>query len=203
MSKTFISSIVVIVILLSSVAFLMWGYFTNRAAIEEQGEIIVEQGTIIEEQGIAIVEQGTKIANQEMVIAQQAIIIEEQRVTIEDMITCIESLEGASEELKVRVEALEAEWKRLEALGGYREFDSLWEVQLWLWNDPTSENQYIPTYYDCDDFAMDLTLAAIRDGRWIGLFATNEHLKNFTKIGNSIYEIEPQTDEASFWGYVD
>jgi len=122
---------------------------------------------------------------------------------VEDLGDNIQLLQSANLELKAKVDALEAEWKRLEALGGYREFRSVWELERWLSHDPTSGNEFIPEFYDCDDFAMDLTLAAIRDGRWIGLFASDGHIKNFTLVGDSVYQIEPQTDEVSFWGYVD
>ena len=193
MSKTFIISFIVITaILVSCVAFLFWGYFTNQATIKEQKEVIAEQGMIIDTHGI--------------LLAEQSATIEQQGAIVEDLELNIQFLESENIEVQARVEALEVDWDRLEALGGYREFGSISELKQWLSNDQTSENEYIPDIYDCDDFTMDLTLAAIRDGRWIGLFATDNgeaHLKNFTKIGNNIYEIEPQTDEVSFWGYVD
>ena len=90
----------------------------------------------------------------------------------------------------------------LENLRGYREFDSLQELKQWLWDDPTSEHSYSSSY-DCDDFAMDLMFAAIRDGYWIGLYAEDDHVMNFTTIGNLVYTIEPQTDYVELWGFAD
>jgi len=188
----------------------MWGHFTTQTIIEEQGKIIAEQEIEIEEQEDTITKQGTRIEEQEEAIIELGVTIATHREAmeglgrmVEDLGDNIQLLQSANLELKAKVNALQAEWERLEALGGYREFNSVWELQQWLGNDPTSENQYITRFYDCDDFAMDLTLAAIRDGRWIGLFATDGHLENFTVIGNSVYKIEPQTDEVSFWGNID
>lgn len=90
----------------------------------------------------------------------------------------------------------------LESLGGYREFGSLRELEDWLRDDPTSGRHYSSSY-DCDDFAIDLTLAAIRDGYWIGLYSEDDHVMNFTIIGNNVYSIEPQTDQVELWGFVD
>lgn len=206
MSKTLISLIAITVILVLGVAFLMRGYFISQAIIGEQGEAIAEQGVTIAEQEAAVAKQGVTIAEQETAIAKQGATIAEQGTAIENLELCVQSLESESTKLKARVGALEAEWKKLEALGGYREFSSVQVLRQWLWDNPISGNQYIPGVYDCDDFAMDLTLAAIRSGRWIGLFASDSgggHLKNFAVITNSVYVIEPQTDEVSFWGYVD
>ena len=205
-----IGLIFVTCIVVLSVAFLMWGYFTNRAIIEEQGNTIAEQGIRIEEQQDTITKQGIRIEEQKKAIIELGVTIAAHREAIEEVSGIMEDLgdniqllQSANLELKAKVNALQAEWERLEALGGYREFRSVWELERWLSHDPTSENEFIPESYDCDDFAMDLTLAAIRDGRWIGLFSTEGHLKNFTVIGDSIHEIEPQTDKVSFWGYVD
>lgn len=90
----------------------------------------------------------------------------------------------------------------LENLRGYREFDSLQELKQWLRDDPTSEHSYSSSY-DCDDFAMDLMFAAIRDGYWIGLYAEEDHVMNLTTIGNLVYIIEPQTDYVELWGFAD
>jgi len=75
-------------------------------------------------------------------------------------------------------------------------------LQQWLWDDPTSDNDY--SYrYDCDDFAMDLIRAAEKDGYLIGMYSEEDHVTNFANIGNTVYIIEPQTDEVWLWGYVD
>lgn len=203
MSKIFLSLAAVTGILVLSVAFLMWGYFNSQARIEEHESTIAEQGVLIEGNETAIQELVSAIVEHDRDIDE----LYDAKVSLESDVNSLETevnyLEVLSTTLKEKVNTLEAEWQRLAALGGYREFGSVSELQWWLWNDLTSEHEYIPIYYDCDDFAMDLTLAAIRDGRWIGLFAINGHIKNFAKIGNCIYGIEPQTDAVSFWGYVD
>lgn len=90
----------------------------------------------------------------------------------------------------------------LENLRGYIEFGSLRELEQWLRDDPTSQHSYSSSY-DCDDFAIDLTLSAIRDGYWIGLYSEEDHVMNFTIIGNLVYIIEPQTDYVELWGFAD
>ena len=84
----------------------------------------------------------------------------------------------------------------------YREFASVEELEEWLAQDPISDRRWHPLY-DCDDFAMDLTLSALGDGYWIGLGATNNHLFNFTIIGNDVYRIEASQDEVEPWGTID
>lgn len=87
-------------------------------------------------------------------------------------------------------------------LCGYNEFSSLEELKQWLEDDPISEHKWHPNY-DCDNFAMDLTLVALADGYWIGLGASDNHLFNFTIIGNDIYRIEAHQDKVEPWGTLD
>ncbi|UCC90750.1 MAG: hypothetical protein JSW24_00865 [Dehalococcoidia bacterium] len=114
----------------------------------------------------------------------------------------VSQLEDAAEYWEDEANTWMEAYYELESLGGYREFGSLRELTDWLRDDPTSERHYSSSY-DCDDFAMDLTLAAIRDGYWIGLYSEEDHVMNFTVIGNNVYSIEPQTDHVELWGFVD
>lgn len=59
--------------------------------------------------------------------------------------------------------------------------------------------------YDCDNFAIDLSAQAMKEGRLIGiaiLFGDWEsgHMVNFSIIDNWIVRIEPQSGEVSkYW----
>lgn len=83
------------------------------------------------------------------------------------------------------------------------EFSSVQDLEQWLANNLISEREWIFPYYDCDDFAMDLTLAALADGYWIGLGSSETHLFNFTIIGNDVYKIEASQDRVEAWGAID
>jgi len=85
----------------------------------------------------------------------------------------------------------------------FGQFGSLLELEQWLADDPISERRAIPVRYDCDDFAIDLTLSALADGYWIGLGCTDTHMFNFTIIGNDIYRIEASQDRVLPWGMLD
>jgi hypothetical protein len=87
-------------------------------------------------------------------------------------------------------------------LCGYNEFSSVEELEQWLEDDPISEHEWHPNY-DCDNFAIDLTLSALADGYWIGLGASDDHLFNFTIIGNDVYRIEASQDKVEPWGTLD
>lgn len=87
-------------------------------------------------------------------------------------------------------------------LCGYNEFSSVEELEQWLEDDPISEHEWHPNY-DCDNFAIDLTYSALADGYWIGLGASDDHLFNFTIIGNDVYWIEASEDKVEPWGTLD
>ena len=76
------------------------------------------------------------------------------------------------------------------------------DLRGWLDSNHTEMHSY-SSKYDCDDFALELVRAAREDGYLIGLYMEDDHVMNFSVIGNSIYIIEPQTDETYFWGEVD
>jgi len=88
-------------------------------------------------------------------------------------------------------------------VAGYRQFQSPEELRGWLESDPTSEHKAIPNRYDCDDFAIDLVISALHDGYWIGLAIRDNHMFNWTIIGNDIYKIEARTDDIEPWLKVD
>lgn len=142
---------------------------------------------------------------------------EEQKASLESQINLYESL---TDQYEIQVLQLEGEvdfykeeaqyWREEAAFRGVdqqtdklREFSSVAELEQWLADDPISEHKPIPKKYDCDDFAIDLTLSALADGYWIGLGVREWHMFNFTVIGNDIYKIEATTDEVEFWGLID
>ena len=109
------------------------------------------------------------------------------------------------------------------------QFGSLSELKAWLASDNTDSHTYIPTTFDCDDFALLLIERAkadgyqmylqtlyydLYDGLWLSFKYYNYkisgyygfdayHAMNSVIIGNSVYFIEPQTDEVFFVCYVD
>jgi len=52
-------------------------------------------------------------------------------------------------------------WRELAKEAGY--WSSLDELKTWLKENEVDKNQYIPDVYDCDDFAIDLARAALRE----------------------------------------
>jgi outer membrane murein-binding lipoprotein Lpp len=88
-----------------------------------------------------------------------------------------------------------------------REFRSEEELVLWLSQDNTDSNRYIPNQFDCDDFACMLQARAYDDGYMmsITLVARNDgyHFNNGCFIGNKFYYIDPQTDRFWSWGHLD
>jgi len=52
-------------------------------------------------------------------------------------------------------------WRELAKEAGY--WSSLDELKTWLKENKVNENQYIPGVYDCDDYAIDLARAALRE----------------------------------------
>jgi len=90
------------------------------------------------------------------------------------------------------------------------EFSSVEELEVWLKQDRTSYIQlisgrfpedgvYVDPDYDCDDYAEDLMLAALKDGYLISQDLDGDHVRNFTYIGNEIWLIEPQDDEITLY----
>ena len=82
------------------------------------------------------------------------------------------------------------------------EWDSVSDIRAYVKSTGIPDRKYIPTDYDCDDFARDLSEQARIDGKEIGLYVklvyrdnrvTQFHMMNFAIKGNYIYQIEPQS----------
>jgi len=84
-----------------------------------------------------------------------------------------------------------------------RPFADKGELREWLRQDKTNELEYIYKRYDCDDFAVALSIAAAEDGYYLGIKGSLRHLQNFTIIDGKMYKVEPQTDEIIYWHKVD
>jgi hypothetical protein len=89
-----------------------------------------------------------------------------------------------------------------------REFASFDELKAWLAQDDTDSTIYIfgsgcLSNYGSDDYALALARNALRDGYLVSLQVEDGHVLNSTIIGDKIYFIEPQSDEAWLGGYRD
>jgi hypothetical protein len=89
-----------------------------------------------------------------------------------------------------------------------REFASFDELKAWLAQDNTDKTIYIfgngcLSNYNSDDYALALARNALRDGYLVSLQVEDGHVLNSTIIGDKIYFIEPQSDEAWLGGYRD
>lgn len=116
------------------------------------------------------------------------------------------SLWAANEELLKEINALNTQihlWRFDYKDTKLKEFGSVEELEQWLVGNSISENEYIKDTYDCDDFAVDLTLSALADGYWIGLGCYTGHMFNVTIMGNNIYKIEAESDKVDYWGAID
>jgi len=85
-----------------------------------------------------------------------------------------------------------------------RNFSSVEELELFLAEDKTNEQEYINSDFDCDDFALMLQRNALEKGYIMNcqtLFTT--HVLNMVIIDNEIYYVEPMTDEIIFLTHVD
>lgn len=172
-------------------------------------------------QDIAILRLRTAIREQQSALserAQQRCTEEVSQLTDKDVQNAgaVRSLQEENDKLRLEVTKLGGDieyceeeanhwmvlYTELENIRGFSHFSSQDELQQWLWNDSTSDNDYSHRY-DCDDFAMDLIRAAEKAGYLIGLYAEGDHVANYASISNSVYIIEPQTDEVWLWGSVD
>jgi len=104
-----------------------------------------------------------------------------------------------------------------------RNFSNLEELEQWLENNKnvtTVRFQSPDTIVDCDDYALELQYKALADGfimsfeiigesEYNALFNTSLptsqslHAINLAIIDNSVYYIEPQTDEVAFVAHLD
>ena len=104
-----------------------------------------------------------------------------------------------------------------------RNFKDLEELERWLRdrnNTTTVRFQQTDSIMDCDDYALEMQRKALEDGyivsfEIIGASEYNQlfsytlppgqslHAINLAIIGNSVYYIEPQTDEIILAAYMD
>ncbi len=88
-----------------------------------------------------------------------------------------------------------------------REWRNVEELRWWLAANNVSERDTEAESYDCDNQAIDLSIAAARRQRVIGLWletgGEKSHMANFAIIGNKIYSIEPGNDAVEFLMSVD
>lgn len=117
-----------------------------------------------------------------------------------------ETLKTDNANLKIKVENLQGIVTDLKTtLAGQTttitEFASLDELKQFLKYNDENTKQYVASTHDCDDFAIELQRAALswNGGRIINAQLVNEctHMLNTAVIGNSVYKIEPQTDEIT------
>ena len=89
----------------------------------------------------------------------------------------------------------------------FQKWQSATELRAWLKQDLIDEREYQVDVYDCENFAMDLAMAAAQDGYYIGLRAIimngQWHMDNFAVVGNHVYKINPQNDYCTMWERLD
>jgi len=115
------------------------------------------------------------------------------------------SLKQENEQLKIENDNI-----RREKIKIPHNFESIEEFVEFINQSEVDKREYVKTTYDCDDFATDLQKEALewKDGRIINLqYVTMEngsaHMLNTVVIGNSVYQIEPQTDGYKRLCYLD
>jgi len=84
-----------------------------------------------------------------------------------------------------------------------KQFETVDELENWLEDNPLDKFPGIVRSFDCEDFSLLLIKAANRDGYYMSMQIEGNHAINSTVIGNSVYFIEPQTDEYWWARYLD
>ena len=74
--------------------------------------------------------------------------------------------------------------------GYFREFASVKALMQWLDEDDTSEYEYVPRDFDCDDFTEIIIQNAWEDGYWLIAGFRDHHMFAFARIGNYYHKIE-------------
>lgn len=91
------------------------------------------------------------------------------------------------------------------------QFTSKYEFRNWLIANPIDQNEYVKDVYDCEDFAIATSFAALEDGKWIfpifdttGYFTPLKmHVLVGTVVNNTLLVAEPQTDSIVYEGRLD
>lgn len=177
-------------------------YFNNNfcteiASLKEDKQCLYE---LANSKATAVMQLEGALAEKSWCLRQRDDLIEEQHQTITSYEIDLGELTG---ELSYWKNATRSTLIEGAAVSGYRQFQSLVELQEWLENDPTSEHKAIPNRYDCDDFAIDLVINTLRDGYWTGLAIKDNHMFNWVIIGSDIFRIEARTDGVESWLKVD
>ena len=121
-----------------------------------------------------------------------------------DYIDYILGLEADLQDANAQLKSTTTELAQARVYNGLTEFNTPKELMAWLKLDDTNENEYQDGKYVCSDFAIDLTIAAYNDGKFMGIsrISNARHQVCFTIIGNKIWEIDPSTDYIRKVGYV-
>lgn len=100
---------------------------------------------------------------------------------------------------KIVIKEVLPEWWADYAKYDFIPFESKNEIWKYVQSTSIPNREYVEKDYDCDDFAIDLAIQAMKDRRPIGLFLILDrdeeklHLKNFAIRGNHILEVSPWT----------
>jgi hypothetical protein len=207
---------VIIIILLSSCLITGAGWLTTKRNIETlqtANTILNEQinsQNLQHSQALQEANYHIEVANQQVLSAnQQALSANQQALSANQQAL---SANNRAELGNVTIGELKQELAGAEKWQDYwwqrahpKEFESLDTLKAWLAQDDTDHAIYIfgsgcLTNYDCDDYAVALAYNALQDGYSVSTEIAGDHIMNSTIIGNEIYLIEPQTDEAWLWG---
>jgi hypothetical protein len=117
------------------------------------------------------------------------------------------SLALTTNNLTTVLEQLELERALIINRQGVRNFKSLEELQEFLANDDTDQQQYIKDTFDCDDFAMMLQERAFEQGYIINCqklpVGGLNHMDNLAICANDMYFVEAESDVVSYAGFLD
>lgn len=134
-----------------------------------------------------------------VVMLLMLVAVNSYQVGYDQMENCYGVLEAENEKLHTQITDLYAE--------GFIPWYSTKELEAWLDSKAIEDRAYQTDVYDCDNYARDLAVEALKDKRLVGIYRQKGegcyHLLNFTIIGNELYLIEPQTNEVTYANKVD
>ena len=193
---------VIITVLLSSCLITGAGWLTTKSNIETlqtANTILKEQSNsqnLQHSQALQEANYQIEAANQQVLSANQQALLANNRAELGNV-----TIGELKQELAGAEKWQDYWWQRAHP----KEFESLDALKAWLAQDDTDHAIYIfgsgcLTNYDCDDYAVALVYNALQAGYSVSTEIAGDHMMNSTIIGNEIYLIEPQTDEAWLWG---